>query len=671
MTEQEINALLQQAADLYRQGQLDEVADILRGIKREDSPKQYAIAQFNLGIALKERGDIDEAMASFRNVKHEYSPELYAMAQVNIGVILGKQEDTEGAMAAYQNVKREDSPEQYAKAQLNLGAVLVEQSDTEGAIAAFRNIEPEDSRELYVTAQVNLGITLEAQGNTEEAIAIYRSVARDDSPKQYAKAQLNIGVILGKQEDTEGAMAAYQNVKREDSPEQYAKAQFNLSGILRKQGNIEGEIAAYQNIQPNDSQEVYATAQVNLGSTLAERGDTKEAIAAFRNIAYQDLEDTKTYKEYYYQFESRIKIANCTSECAIRMVRIPDFVENLILKLLVNKNKKITEAKVAHYTRPSTAGVITKHDSPSKFRLSTIKNVNDPSEGAVFYQYVEKSGKLPPALTNEADNTAAAVFLSCFTFNHDSLNQFRLYGKENGQEASGVSLVFNDSFFSGENPFAMLSANLNTIVQNFGESGQSKPDHAEMQPLPKLPLFRCIYLDPQSGYLSVAHRDKVTFYAEAWHNNKTADHEAVCGEAEEKWVDYQLKIDELSKEIKTKLAELAQMVRDAAEDAEDDVLKILAFILQPLRYLVKHVAFQEEQECRMIYIGNLLNDKRIHTDWNARQMYFEYSVSVRDSLNKIYLSPGAEPYADFFKRSLPELAKNGSIRRSQNPFRNK
>lgn len=635
MTEQEIDALLQQAADLYDQGQLKEAVDIWRSIKREDSPEQYAIARLNLGVILRKLGDTEGAMAACRNIKREDSPELYAKAQVNLGAIWGEQGDIDGVVSTCQNVKHEDSPEAYAKAQFNLGVILGKRGDNEGAIAAYRNVKHEDS------------------------------------PEQYAKAQLNLGVILGEQEDTEGAMAAYQNVKREDAPEQYAKAQFNLSGILRKQGNIEGEIAAYQNIQPNDSQEVYATAQVNLGSTLAERGDTKEAIAAFRNIAYQDLEDTKTYKEYYYQFESRIKIANCTSECAIRMVRIPDFVENLILKLLVNKNKKITEAKVAHYTRPSTAGVITKHDSPSKFRLSTIKNVNDPSEGAVFYQYVEKCCKLPPALTDEADNPAAAVFLSCFTFNHDSLNQFRLYGKENGQEASGVSLVFNDSFFSGENPFAMISVNSNTMEQNFGESQQRKPVDTETQPLSKLPLFRCIYLDPQSGYLSVAHRDKVTFYAEAWHNNKTADHEAVCGEAEEKWVDYQLKIDELSKEIKTKLAELAQMVRDAAEDAEDDVLKILAFILQPLRYLVKHVAFQEEQECRMIYIGDLLNDERIRTDWNARQMYLEYSVSVRDSLNKIYLSPGAEPYADFFKRELPELAKNGSIRRSQNPFRNK
>ena len=427
MTEQEINALLQQGIDLYDQGLLKEAVDIWRSIKREDSPEQYAIAQLSLGVILRKLGDTEGAITADRNIKREDSPELYAKAQVNLGVIWGEQGDIDGVVSTCQNVKHEDSPEAYAMAQFNLGVTLGKRGDDEGAIAAYQNVKHEDSSELY------------------------------------AKAQVNLGVILGEQEDTEGAMAAYQNVKR-DSPEQYAKAQFNLSGILRKQGNIEGEIAAYQNIQPNDSQEVYATAQMNLGSALAERGDTKEAIAAFCNIAYQDLEDTKTYKEYYYQFESRIKIAKCASDRAIRMVKIPNFIENLIIKLLVDKDKYPAEAKVAHYTRPSTAGVITKHDSPSKFRLSTIKNVNDPSEGAVFYQYVEKCCKLLPALTDEADNPAAAVFLSCFTFNHDSLNQFRLYGKENGQEASGVSLVFNDSFFSGENPFAMLSANVNTIV---------------------------------------------------------------------------------------------------------------------------------------------------------------------------------------------------------------
>ncbi len=106
-------------------------------------------------------------------------------------------------------------------------------------------------------------------------------------------------------------------------------------------------------------------------------------------------------------------------------------------------------------------------------------------------------------------------------------------------------------------------------------------------------------------------------------------------------------------------------------DAENDVLQTLVFILQPLRYLVKHAAFQEEQECRMVYIGDLPEDERIHTEWENNQMYLEYAEPVGKALDKIYLSPGAEPYADFFKRELPHLAKKGGIRRSQNPFRNK
>ena len=73
----------------------------------------------------------------------------------------------------------------------------------------------------------------------------------------------------------------------------------------------------------------------------------------------------------------------------------------------------------------------------------------------------------------------------------------------------------------------------------------------------------------------------------------------------------------------------------------------------------------------MLYIGNLLEEERIYTEWENNQMYLKYAAPVRESLDKIYLSPGAEPYADFFKRELPTLAKQGAIRRSQNPFRNK
>ena len=80
MTEQELNALLQQADDLYLKEQLDQAIEILRRIKREDSPETYAMSQFNLGVVLRAQGDSAGAIAAYRSIKREDSPETYAMA---------------------------------------------------------------------------------------------------------------------------------------------------------------------------------------------------------------------------------------------------------------------------------------------------------------------------------------------------------------------------------------------------------------------------------------------------------------------------------------------------------------------------------------------------------------------------------------------------------------
>ena len=745
MTEQELNALLQQADDLYRKGQLDKAIEIWRRIKREDSPELYAEAQFNLGVALRKQGKTEEAIAvyrsikrtdspelyaeaqfnlgvilgeqgdsagaiaAYRSIKREDSPELYVMAQVNLGTALGKQGDTEGEIAAYRNITREDSREQYAKAQLYLGMTLGKQGDTDGKIAAYRNITREDSPETYAMAQLNLGVVLGAQGDTEGEIAAYRNIIREDSPEWYAKAQFNLGVILGEQGDSAGAIAAYRSIKREDSPELYAMAQVNLGAALGKQGDTEGAIAAYRNITRKDSREQYAKAQVNLGVTLGVQGDTEGAIAANRNIIREDslelyakaqfnlgllllkensIEEAKQALSnirpiFYYESESWLKILNCPSDSLPNLATVFVVIGSIIQTLFISSGGGIAgenPLKVAHYTRPSTAGKLIAGDSAkaSPLRLSTVKNTNDPTEGKILYGYLHKScGLLSGVLDaeQESDSQALAAFISCFTFNHDSLNQFRLYGKEGGLEASGVSLVFGKRFFSAKDPFAIMTSapKQEAITANnaIEDSRTRQPDKTTQKKLDKLPLYRCIYLDPQSGYVSIAHRDKVTFYAEAWYGKKTAAHQDICKEAERRWKKYQTEIDRLTKKVKNDLSTLTKTIKAVAKDAENDVLQTLVFILQPLRYLVKHAAFQEEQECRMLYIGNLLEEERIYTDWDGKQMYLEYAAPVRNSLDKIYLSPGAEPYADFFKRELPTLAKQGGIRRSQNPFRNK
>ena len=679
MTEQEIKALLQQADDLYRQGQLDEAIEILRRIKREDSPKLYAKAQFNLGVALRKQGKTEEAIAVYRSIKREDSPETYAMAQLNLGVALGEQGDIEGAIAAYRNVTREDLPEPYAKAQFNLGVVLGAQGDTEGAIAAYRNVTRGDLPEPYAKAQFNLGVVLGAQGDTEGAIAAYRNITREDLPEQYAMAQVNLGVALAKQGKTDEAIDTFRNIQPEDSKEPYAKAQLYLGIILGKQGDTEGAIAAYRNITREDSREQYAKAQFNLGVALQEQGKIEEAKQAFSN----------SRSVFYYQAESQLKILNCPPDSRSNLAAVYDAIESIIQTLFISSYGGIAgenPLKVAHYTRPSTAGKLIAGDSAkaSPLRLSTVKNTNDPTEGKILYGYLHKSCGLPSGVLDveqESDSQALAAFISCFTFNHDSLNQFRLYGKEDGLEASGVSLVFEKHFFSAADPFAIMTAAsereaIMTANNTIEDSRPERADKTTQEKLDKLPLYRCIYLDPQSGYVSIAHRDKVTFYAEAWYGKKTAAHQDICKEAEKRWKKYHNEINELAKKAKKDLSTLSKKIKAVAKavakDAENDVLQTLVFILQPLRYLVKHAAFQEEQECRMVYIiGDLLKDERIRTDWGAKQMYLEYAAPVTNSLDKIYLSPGAEPYADFFKRELPHLAKKGGIRRSQNPFRNK
>ncbi len=718
MTKTEAKKLLLQAIDLYQQGELDKVIDILCKIQREDSPELYAKAQFILGGVLGERGDTEGEIIAYRNVTHEDSPEQYAKAQLNLGVVLAEQGEMKEAITAWSNITREDSPESYAQAQFNLGIALEEQGDIKGAISAWSNITRADSPEPYAQAQFNLGVTLKEQGDTEGAISAWRNITREDSPEQYAKAQFNLGNILRKQKNIEGAIDAWHNITRKDFPEAYAKAQFNLGVVLNKQGKTERAIKAYYNIIREDAPISYARSQLNLGVLLENKGNIEDALVAYNNIIHNDCprafagsrlnlgfiygkrgevereiavyksierEDFgSAYKEGYYEIESALKSLNYPLATTISLLKIRRAVATLIRNLLVRPEKQDNKKpKVAHYTSPAAAYTVIAENSP--FRLNPIKGVNDPSEGLVLYQYMrnyyeQKNNAQPLGSSTAIPNQTMSVFISCFTFNHDSLNQFRLYGKEEGREASGISLVVDQRFFSDENLFGVMATSMNASIENNftgleKELVLDKQDKLSDEPqnnfLEKLTLYRCLYIDPRSGYLSIAQRDKATFYAETWYDKKTADYKIICDQAEKDWKSYLEEISELTKVIKDEFTQLADAVAEILKTLPgNDILDTLAFILQPLRYLVKHAAFQEEQECRMLYITSL-EDTRIKSEWDNKRMYLEYATPVKEALDKIYLSPGAQPHEDFFKKELPDLAKEGKIRHSRNPFRNK
>lgn len=111
-----------------------------------------------------------------------------------------------------------------------------------------------------------------------------------------------------------------------------------------------------------------------------------------------------------------------------------------------------------------------------------------------------------------------------------------------------------------------------------------------------------------------------------------------------------------------------------AKKMNDEEKELLAEILLPLRYLIKHMAFKEEQECRMIYVTQMDNSL-IKYDEKINRIYIDYKPSVMEHLEKIYLAPKAKDEKMVFEYLCSrgqEVRKGKSpvkVKISQNPFR--
>ena len=614
----------------FKEGKFDEAITLLQTIVPTEDSLIYTEAQVGLGLAYEFKGDINEAISAWLNIHREDNPKAYAWAQFRLGFAYEIQDRLDECISAWSNIDRKDNPEVYAKAQLNLGATYYAQGKLDKAITAWSNIHREDDSEAYTRAQFNLGVAYEDQGNLDKAIT------------------------------------AWSNIHREDNPETYADAQFNLGVAYKDQGNLDKAITAWSNIHREDNPKAYARAQLNLGKIYTKSKKVKEAKEAYRNAR----------EFFYYEGERGYRIHRCPPEVIKKLRDIAKNTDEVLKSLQIIPD---FESQVAHYSRASTAFTLLekkrKNQKPSHFRLSTIRGVNDPTEGLVLGKYWAQQGISETIHTNDT-----ATFISCFTFNHDSLNQFRLYGKENGQEATGISLVFKEEFFSDQSDtLEFIAAPSIDPPSKLGKDSSNETEKSESNKLiGKSTLYRCIYLDPETGYLTLAQRDKSTFYRE----NKKA--------AKDQWDKYSTKISGIKGSVKNCLFDdnnsVLSMLKSISKELEESnaseeshtysieekqkILEAVRFILLPLQYLVKHIAFQEEQECRIMYTTHL-HDEKIHHDWKTQEMYVEYEEHVLPHIDKIYLSPGSAKYQDFFRILLDKGENDNKVRISQNPFRNK
>ena len=592
--------------------------------------------------------------------------QMTAQERLDLGTSYFKEGRFDKAIKALSSIRREEiAPEIYAGVQLGLGAAYYAQKDLEQAIEALSSIRRDDDSKTYAWAQIGLGIAYNKSGKLDEAIKIWSNIRHDDDPKAYAQAQLNLGAVYYAQEDLDQAIKTWSNIRSEEAdPETYAQAQLGLGTAYAESGKPEQAIKTWSNIRSEEADpETYVEAQLGLGEVYSLDKETEEQ----SHKAYDNVRDFS-----YYKFERGFKILKCPVELRKELHSLAKNTDEVLKYLQIIPG---FESKVAHYTRPQIAfnlfGDEKNNKNPSNFRLSTIRGVNDPTEGLVLNDYWDQQGIPETIHTNDT-----ATFISCFTFNHDNLNQFRLYGKENGREATGVSLVFKKEFFSDQpdtlgfiaGPSTDLSSKSEQNKSN--ETGKTEGDNKK-QLIGKSTLYRCIYLDPETGYWTLAQCDKSTFYRE---HNEDAD-------AKEKWEKYHKSLSKKEKSVNkhlfakdksvlSTLQSIFKKYQGYSTKEKQYILETIRFTLLPLQYLVKHIAFQEEQECRIMYITQF-RDEKIHSDREKQWMYVEYEESVLPHIDKIWLSPGAAKYQDFFRILLDKEDNDDKVRISQNPFRNK
>jgi predicted O-linked N-acetylglucosamine transferase (SPINDLY family) len=195
-----------------------------------------AVAQSNLGAALKRKGKLDEAVFHLLQALR-LRPDL-AEVHSNLGNALREQGNLVEAMASFREALR--LRPDYPEALHNMGNALVDQGALEEARACFeRTLELKPN---YLDAYLTLSNVLMRQGRFGEA-EIRLAQALHLKP-DYVQALVNLGVVHHAQGKTDQAVLCYRRALeyRPNLPE----AHINLANVLRDQGLLHEALGSYQ-----------------------------------------------------------------------------------------------------------------------------------------------------------------------------------------------------------------------------------------------------------------------------------------------------------------------------------------------------------------------------------------------------------------------------------------
>ena len=334
---------------------------------------------------------------------------------------------------------------------------------------------------------------------------------------------------------------------------------------------------------------------------------------------------------------------------------------------------------LAHYTSPNVCHIlfgIGENNTAKPMRLGSSTYMNDPSEGRGLLDLLNQQDL---ELENKADGASHNAFFTCFSSRVNDLNQFRLYGKEGGVEASGCCLVFNKNGdwlreADVSVPFRSLSKKLEKDSDDLPEAGFWNDEYEE------LPLYQVAYIAYKDEYIAEkkcgiwlsAPNKAFDLYQHLAKENLGASIRFTLNVnisrfgirlkpvGNEEWHQFRLE------KLKEALEELIGFFKDKSAVSDDD-----KEALEYIRYLFKDFAFRDEEEFRLLVIKPI-DSKEIEDCKNTQSVYIPYA-DIRNLADEVilgtnYEKTGNQRKAEVFRYQMKQKCPDVKVSRSTLPI---
>ncbi|MEI0579394.1 tetratricopeptide repeat protein [Brachyspira pilosicoli] len=303
--------------------------------------------------------------------------------------------------------------------------------------------------------------------------------------------------------------------------------------------------------------------------------------------------------------------------------------EYFLLKILTfDTEKENDKIEISHYTSldilPLLLNVKVNTKESGNIRINNITTANDPKEGKILERILNKNN-----IDIKIENDEKALTLqTSYSRNKDSLTMFRLYGKKENKEATGICLVLNNEYFNNSytSPYSYefkLKTENNSKEKNKEEYNEKINEEKSQEN--KRNLYWVLYYNEKENQL-IYNKEKSKYASNIIDLNDLVDNiELKEDDKKEDLIKYAFaKIFYYTKEIKKEVDKNYKNIKN----------QLYSYLFENIKYIIKHEAFFEEQELRMLVTNDYKSDE-ILIDNDKKKLYIDYIKLFDERTNYI------------------------------------